>query len=77
MIIMGLFNDTTHTCEMNTLRQSNHVIYNLTQTKAPLSNTDDKRHYIDNINSLAHGHYQINTYIKQHQQQWYYLQSII
>ncbi len=55
-----LFNDTTHICEMNMLKQSNHVIYNLTQTKVSLSNTDDKRYYIDHVNSYAHGHYKTN-----------------
>ena len=43
--------------QMNMSRQSNHTIYNITKEKKSIAADDDKRCYIDNVNSYAYGHY--------------------
>ena len=42
--------------EMNVIRPQNHDVYNMKIRKKGLSPKDDKRHYINNVMSLAHGH---------------------
>ncbi|XP_067947655.1 uncharacterized protein [Watersipora subatra] len=52
--------DPVPNATMTTLQSKLHKIKNWTFSKKTLSAFDDKRYYLDSINSLAHGHYRIN-----------------
>ncbi|XP_052209209.1 uncharacterized protein LOC127812725 [Diospyros lotus] len=52
----NFFYETT----LRRLTSKDHKIRGIEQEKLSLSAFDDKRFYLDNINSLAHGHYRIN-----------------
>ena len=39
-----------------TLRSQNHQMYTVNLTKVGLSSYDNKRYYLDAVNSLAYGH---------------------
>ncbi|XP_067947067.1 uncharacterized protein [Watersipora subatra] len=52
--------DPAPNATMTTLQSKLHEIKNWTFSKKTLSAFDDKRYYLDSINSLAHGHYRIN-----------------
>ena len=43
----------------NSIRSKNHQIYSIKQTKQALSSYDNKRYYINNIESLPYGFYKI------------------
>ena len=54
----------TNSCpsvSFNSIRSKNHQIYSINQVKQALSSFDNKRYWLDNINSLPYGHYRINT----------------
>ena len=53
----------TNSCDtvsFNSIRSKNHQIYSINQVKQALSSYDNKRYYLDNINSLPYGHYLIS-----------------
>jgi len=57
-----LFNEIGHEPyrEMYSIRSFKHLIYTVMSKKLALNSFDDKRHVLeDRINTLAHGHYQI------------------
>ena len=43
------------TVQFNSIRSKNHSIYTITQVKQSLSSYDNKRYYIDSINSVPFG----------------------
>jgi uncharacterized membrane protein len=45
------------TCNFNLIKSSNHILKSINITKTSLSSYDDKRYYLDNINSLSYGHF--------------------
>jgi len=45
----------------NCIRSINHDVYSITVSKIGLCAHDDKRHLLDNVNTLAHGHYKIKN----------------
>ena len=55
-----LENNSCDTVSFNSIRSKNHQIYSINQVKQALSSYDNKRYYLDNINSLPFGHYMIN-----------------
>ena len=48
--------ETTTQVSFNCIRSKNHQIYTLGINKRGLSPFENKRYYLDNINSLAYGH---------------------
>ncbi|UYV63110.1 hypothetical protein LAZ67_2003164 [Cordylochernes scorpioides] len=48
-----------HFLKQNLIQSRKHTLYTIEQTKLGLNAFDDKRHLLDDINSLAHGHYKI------------------
>ena len=51
-----------HTVSFNSLRSTNHQMNSIRITKTGISALDDKRHILnDNVNTLALGHYKIQT----------------
>ena len=54
-----LKNNSCDTVTFNSIRSKAHQIYSITQTKQSLSAYENKRYYIDSINSLPYGHYRI------------------
>ena len=54
-----LENNTCDSVSFNSIRSKNHQIYSINQVKQALSSFDNKRYYLDNINSLPFGHYSI------------------
>jgi len=58
-----LNNSTQHSLkagqEIYSLRTFNQKMYTLKATKTALSAFDDKKYYVDNLNSLPYGHYKI------------------
>ena len=60
------YNDTLEhnncdTIKFNSIRSKAHQIYSIQQTKKSLSNYDNKRHWIDNYNSVPYGYYGIKA----------------
>ena len=49
----------TDAVNFNSIRSKNHNIYTINQVKQTLSSFENKRYYLDNINSLPYGHYKI------------------
>ena len=43
--------------EFNSIRSKNHQIYTIRQVKQALSSYDNKRYYLDSVNSLPYGHF--------------------
>ena len=56
-----LKNNNCDTVTFNSIRSKAHQIYSIQQTKQSLSAYENKRYYIDSINSLPYGHYGITT----------------
>ena len=56
-----LKNNNCDTVTFNIIRSKAHQIYSIQQTKQSLSAYENKRYYIDSINSLPYGHYGITT----------------
>ena len=56
-----LIENRSDTVSFNTIRSKNHNIYTINQVKQCLSSFDNKRYYIDSVNSLPYGHYAIST----------------
>ena len=54
-----LNNDTTQKVDFTCIRSNKHTIYTMDLNKVALSSYDNKRFYIDKINSYAYGHYKI------------------
>ena len=53
--------ETTTQISFNCIRSKNHEIYTLGINKRGLSPFENKRYYLDNINSLAYGHKSISN----------------
>jgi hypothetical protein len=53
--------ETTTQISFNCIRSKNHEIYTLGINKRGLNPFENKRYYLDNINSLAYGHKNIHT----------------
>ena len=51
------FNKTN--ANFNLIKSTNHILKSINITKTALSSYDDKRYYLNNVDSYAHGH--INT----------------
>ena len=47
------------TVQFNSIRSKNHNMYTINQVKQALSSYDNKRYYLDSVNSLPYGHYLI------------------
>ena len=45
----------------NSIRSKNHRIFSITTKKIALSSYENKKYWIDSVNSLAYGHYKINS----------------
>ena len=45
----------------NSIRSKNHRIFSITTKKNALSSYENKKYWIDSVNSLAYGHYKINS----------------
>ncbi|MFM7979730.1 MAG: hypothetical protein ACKPKO_10475, partial [Candidatus Fonsibacter sp.] len=43
------------------LKSQNHLMYTVNLTKVGLSSYDNKRYYLDAVNSLAYGHFRCNA----------------
>ena len=56
-----LENNSCDSVSFNSIRSKNHQIYSINQVKQALSSFDNKRYYLDNINSLPFGHFRINN----------------
>ena len=52
-----LRDNRSDTVSFNTIRSKNHNIYTINQVKQALSSFDNKRYYLDSVNSLPYGHY--------------------
>ena len=52
-----LIENRSDTVSFNTIRSKNHKIYTINQVKQCLSSFDNKRYYLDSVNSLPYGHY--------------------
>ena len=52
-----LLENRSDTVSFNTIRSKNHNIYTINQVKQCLSSFDNKRYYLDSVNSLPYGHY--------------------
>ena len=46
--------------EFNSIRSKNHQIYTIRQVKQALSSYDNKRYYLDSVNSVPFGHFSIS-----------------
>ena len=56
-----LKNNSCNTVTFNSIRSKAHQIYSVSQTKNSLCNYDNKRHWIDNYNSVPYGYYGIKV----------------
>jgi len=54
-----LFNNITKNVDMNLIRSHQHEIFSETVNKLALCGISDKRYMLNNIQSLAYGHYKI------------------
>ena len=54
-----LKDNKSETVRFNSIRSKNHNIYTINQVKLSLSSYDNKRYYLDSVNSLPYGHYAI------------------
>ena len=54
-----LNNNECDTVSFNSIRSKQHQIYSIKQTKQALSSYDNKRYYLDSVNSLPYGHFRI------------------
>lgn len=52
-----LLNAETKSVEFNTIRSKNHELYNFRIRKTGIRSFENKRYYLDNINSVPYGHY--------------------
>jgi hypothetical protein len=52
-----LYNNDKKTVNFNSIRSFNHALYTINCNKLGLSSYDNKRYWIDNVDSLAYGHY--------------------
>ena len=48
------------TVQFNSIRSKHHNIYTINQVKQSLNSYENKRFYLDSINSLPYGHYKIH-----------------
>ena len=55
-----LIENRSDTVSFNTIRSKNHNIYTINQVKQCLSSFDNKRYYLDSVNSLPYGHFLIS-----------------
>lgn len=53
--------DIQQIATFNCIRSVNHQIYSLQVSKIGINSTDDKRYLVNHKNTLAHGHYKINS----------------
>ena len=51
----------SETVQFNSIRSKHHNIYTINQVKQSLSSYDNKRYYLDSVNSLPYGHYMIKS----------------
>ena len=49
------------TIQFNSIRSKHHNIYSINQVKQSLNSFENKRYYLDSINSLPYGHYTIKS----------------
>lgn len=49
-----------NTHKMNNIVSRNHQVFSIEVNKITLTSMDDKRYYLDSINSLGHGHFRIS-----------------
>ncbi len=54
-----LYEDFKEYISFNTIRSINHEVFSISCNKLGLSNFDNKRYYLNRVESLAHGHYKI------------------
>ena len=55
-----LINNSCDTVEFNSIRSKNHQLYSIKQVKQALSSFDNKRYYLNNVESLPYGHCDIS-----------------
>ncbi|HRP37908.1 MAG TPA: hypothetical protein PLS50_08945, partial [Candidatus Dojkabacteria bacterium] len=53
--------DIQQIATFNCIRSVNHQVYSLQVSKIGINSTDDKRYLVNYIDTLAHGHYKINS----------------
>ena len=56
-----LFDNKLSYAKMRSIRSKNHDIHSLEQNRLAISPLDDKRYYVDPINSFSFGNYKINN----------------
>ena len=56
-----LTHNNCDTVSFNSIRSKNHQIYSINQVKQALSSYDNKRYFLDSINSLPYGFYSLKV----------------
>ena len=54
-----LFQQTETLASFQSFKSVNHNVFTVNISKVALAPSDDKRYWLDSVNSLPHGHYKI------------------